>query len=199
MRKLSYVAVFFAVLVCVSACAIQTNVSTASIAAAEVVTGKSVSSPVEIQYAVPDPDLNVDVHTTGFRGSACHFPLNLADAFRGTFDAVNEQAFRNLVPPGASPAYRVRFNLNSFDHDVSFASGFPASLATAHVELSVRVTVTDPQQREIARQIIRGAGEAEAQGACDAGSPALSAAAGKSLRALGEEYADRVVNGLAIK
>jgi hypothetical protein len=183
----------------IGGCTVPTNVAPAQGAAAEVASGKVMNSPVAVEYAFQPTDLDVKISPIGARGSACSFPLTLSNAFYQTFDGVNHQAFRNVVPAGTPQAYRVHFELSSFDHDLMFADKFMGSTAVAHASFSVRVSVFDPNSHELARQSIQGTGQQlDDVGACPDGAATLSKAIQKALEMLGEEYADRIVNSLTI-
>jgi hypothetical protein len=151
-------------------------------------------------YGFSDADFNITVAPTSYQGAACSFPLSLARAVRATFEIINRQAFRDLVPPGTIGAYRIRVDFSSFNPDMRFEPRFFGGAAVAHAEISLRVSVTDPDGVEIARQVIRGLGMRQNDAmSCDEGSAALSGAVQQALREVGEEYADRIVNALRIK
>lgn len=198
MRAWSVLAIV-AVGVAMGACAVKTDVAPVPGAAAEVMSSKSFNSPVAIEYGFTATDFDVKVATSGYRGSACSFPLTFSHAVYATLDAVNTQAFRHSVAGSTPGAYRIRFVFVSFDPSIRFDRQFMGSTATARADIALRVSVDDQSGAEIARQIIRGSGQdSEDVSSCAEGDKALSPALQKALRSLAEEYADRVVNELHI-
>jgi hypothetical protein len=182
-----------------AACAVKTDVAAVPSAAGEVMSSKNFNSPVVIDYGFAPADFDVKVTTAGYRGSACSFPLTFSHAVFATLGAVNEQAFRHIASDGTSGAYRIRFVFVSFDPSIRFQKEFLGSTAIASADIALRVSVSDGNGVEIARQIIRGSGQAQEDvGSCTEGDKALAPALQKALRELAEEYADRVVNELHI-
>jgi len=181
-------------------CSVPTRINSETAAASEVANSKVINSPMMIDYAFQPADLDITVNPIGNTGSACSFPLALSQAFYSTFDAVNHQAFRNIVGPNSRGAYRVRFELNSFDNSLVFASRFFGTTAVAHSDLTLRVSVIDPTGNEITRQLVRGSGQQQTDvGNCSNGDQAVAGAVQKALRQSAEEYAYRVINSLNIK
>lgn len=200
MKNLFLVALPLAAAAALAGCTVATPVAPQTAAAAEVASGKSFNSPVIIDYSFQPSDLDITVKPISYEGSACSFPLSLSQAFYSTFDAVNHQAFRHLVPSGTADAYRIRFELDSFDNSLVFAKRFFGATAVAHSDLTLRVSVLDPSSHEVTRQFVRGTGQMQLDvGSCNGGEPAVAGAVQKALREAAEDYAYRVVNALDIK
>jgi hypothetical protein len=184
----------------VSACTVKTDVAPVPSAAAEVMSSRSFNSPVIVEYGFTPQDLDVKVATSGYRGSACTFPLSLSGALYATFDAVNNQAFHHIVAAPAPEAYRIRIAFASFEPTIRFDRQAFGSEAVAQADIALRVSIHNPKGDEISRQIVRGTGQDQEEvGACSDGNKPLSTAVQKALRNLAEEYADRVINELHIE
>ena len=184
----------------VSACAYQANVSPTAAPAAEIMPGRTIDAPASM-YVTPQLAQLSRVADIGFTCSAHSFPINAGPAIVSTARTVNEETFSSLVPggtlsePGEGAQYHVVFDLEEFNPRVDFAREFWSARVIAEVEITMSATVLDASGNRVVRTLISGEGNSnQTTGGCDDGADALAEATTEAIGRAFESYVLRVVN-----